>query len=128
MKPSNGVVEGDTSVPSGDGRNPKTARQMSPAKKQNQNKTEERKRKTDPTPTPGKCKVAAKVKEAGEVSPTPIHSRPKKRKLSHLPKLLKTGETNPQEEMNKKPNRYTEKLRLVEPRVWNHLLTSVPTA
>ena len=57
MKTSSGAVDGDMSVPSGDGRNPKAARQMSPAKKQNQNKTTERKRKTDPTPTLGKYKT-----------------------------------------------------------------------
>ena len=54
MKPSNGVAEEDTSVPSGGRRNPKTAKQMNPFKKQNQGKTKVRKRKADPTPTHGK--------------------------------------------------------------------------
>ena len=79
MKPSNGVAEEDTSVPNGGRRNPKTARQMSPTKKQNQDKTKVRKGKTDPTPTHGKCKVAAGVEEAGEESPAPLLSCPRRR-------------------------------------------------
>ena len=91
MKPSNGVVEEDTSVPSGDRRNPKTARQMSPTKKQNQGEKKENR------PNPNSCEVQGRRK--GERSrrgkPDSYTQPPKEAETVTPPEAVEDGSNKP---------------------------------
>ena len=48
-------------------------------------------------------------------------------KLSLLPKLLRVGTMNPQEEKNKTPKHYRERIGPLEPKIQNYLMNSAPS-